>query len=267
MGYERLEGLQVTDYEYPGENNALALVKKIPVLDQVMAAYLKYISQLYMVPQQQGDFYRVTQNTCPQLYELYKKALTRLDMPKEYPLYIKAEYEYNAYTAGGDEPFLVLHSSMVKNLTEEELLFVIGHELGHVKSGHLIYSSMAQQIGSMITNIPFAGNWILSTGLHYALIHWRRMHEFTSDRAGVIAAGSIDAGCQGLGRLLGVTEKIPYVNFNLEDLKKQNDAFEELQEDILGKLLCTMTILEENHPFTVSRIQKLNEWQQSGEYE
>ena len=92
MGYDCLQNLCVEDYEYPGEKNAFAVLKKIPILDKVTGAYLKYISQLAIVPEQQGDFYRVTEKTCPEIYKLYKTALKRLDISEEYPLYIKAEY-------------------------------------------------------------------------------------------------------------------------------------------------------------------------------
>ena len=266
MDYTLLPSLRVEDYEYPGEKNALALVKKVPVLDQVMGAYLKYIHQIHTVPEAQGDFYRVTKETCPEIYDLYQTALNRLCIAEEYPLYIKASFDYNAYMTGGNAPYVVLHSSMVKNLSEKELLFVIGHELGHVKSGHLIYVSMVEHLNAIIANLPVAGNLIMSTGLHYLLMNWRRMHEFTADRAGVIAAGDVDSGIHALGKLLGVSENIPWVNFSVEDLKKQNDTFEEFNKDFTTKLLCALQIMESSHPWTVNRIKELDRWNTSGEY-
>jgi len=35
-------------------------------------------------------------------------------------------------------------------LDEEERLFVIAHELGHIKAGHVLYTLIARNIGSII---------------------------------------------------------------------------------------------------------------------
>ena len=190
-----------------------------------------------------------------------------MDISEEYPLYVKAQYDYNAINYGGNAPCIVLNSSLVKNYTEQELLFIIGHELGHVKSKHEIYRNMAAAIPQLIEKVPFAGKLLASAGVQYAIFHWQRMNEYSADRAGVIAAGNIEDGCNGLAKFLGVIEENPYVKFDLEDFAQQNTSFEELQEDLLGKLLCTFYIMESTHPWTISRIQKLKEWKESGEYE
>lgn len=267
MEYELLYDLRVEDYEFPGEKNAFALLKKVPVLDQLIGVYLNYMDQIMVVPEAQGDYYRVTKETCPEIYRIYQTALNRLCIAEEYPLFIKADFEYNAYVIGGKSPYVVIHSSIVKNMTDGELLFVLGHELGHVKSGHLIYSMMADQLETLLANSPALGSLVLSTGLHYLLMDWKRMHEFTADRAGVIAAGDIECSIETLGKFLGTSENIPEVHFSVKDLMKQNDTFEAYNQDILGKLFCAYQIMESTHPWTVSRIKELDRWKQSGQYE
>lgn len=267
MEYDRLAGLCTEDYVYPGEDNAFAALKKIPVLDQIAAAYLKYISQIGYLPEIQGNCYCVTKETCPEVYAVYQKALQRLDFQEEYPLYVKSSFEYNAFTSGGSAPYIVIHSSILKNMSEEELLFILGHELGHVKSGHLIYYIIATQLNSIIANVPMAGSAVLSTGIHYALVKWQRMQELTADRAGAIAAGGTDSGISCLGKLLGTSEKIPFMKFSVDDLKKQNDRFEEGNEDIVSKIYSAIQIMNSTHPWTVSRIKELDEWKSTGGYE
>lgn len=266
MEYECLKDIQVSEYEYPGEANAFALLKKIPLLNQVTGAFLKYTDQMGWLSEVQGDCFRITEKTAPEVYRIYKKALKRLDMEEEYPFYAKSEYEYNAYTAGGNAPYVVIHSSMLKNLTEEELLFVLGHELGHIKSGHLIYCTMARYINLLLSQIPMPGVDVVAAGIQFALIHWARMHEYTADRAGVLAAGSIEAGQHGLGCLLGMDTKIPGICFTIEDMLAQNASFEESNEDIWGKIVSASLIMQSTHPWTVSRIQELEKWREEGGY-
>lgn len=261
-----MKGIQVSEYEYPGENIAFSALKKIPFLDVMTGAFLKYISQMTIIPDIQGDCFRVTGETAPEIYAVYKKALECLDITEEYPFYAKSDYAYNAYTTGGSEPYVVIHSSMLKNLTEEELLFVIGHELGHVKSGHLIYYTMAQYINLLIGQIPLPGVDVAATGIQFALVHWARMHEYTADRAGALVAGSIEAGQKGLGRLLGMDEKLPGIQFQIEDMLTQNANFEESNRDVWGKIISASMIFQSTHPWTVSRIQELEKWKQDDGY-
>ena len=43
---------------------------------------------------------------------------------------------------GRDRPFVVITTGLVNLNDEEELRFVVGHELGHILSGHAVYRTM-----------------------------------------------------------------------------------------------------------------------------
>jgi len=260
-----VKGLKVSDYEYPGEQNALDLLKKIPLLDQIANGILKMNAQMYSLPEMEGDLYRVTAETCPELYSLYQTALQRLDMPEEYPLFAKCAFEYNAFASFGS-PCVVVYSSILKNFRKDELLFILGHELGHIKSGHSIYQYIAENLRMLVSQIPVVG-MEASIGLFYTLHHWYRMHECTADRAGVIAAGSTDAAMRGLGRLMGVDKRYPLVHFSPEELLRQNDSFEEENQDLVTKMICLLYIAESKHPWTVTRVKALHEWEVSGQFQ
>lgn len=262
MEYGALHGLKVRDYEYPGEDNAFALLKKVPFLDQAVSAYLKLNAQAGILPAIHGDCFRITEGTCPEVYRLYETALRRLDMPEAYPLYAKSEFEFNAFAMGG-EPFIVVHSSMLNNFRPEELQYVIGHELGHIKSGHVVYANMAMQLQALIAQVPVIGQEA-AVGLYFALHQWYRMQECTADRAGVLAAGSVDAGIRALGRLMGTDERLPLIRFTEEDILRQNDAFEEASEDFVTKVICLAQVAHSSHPWTVTRVKRLREWEESG---
>ena len=215
MKYDALPGLKVTDFEHPGEKTAMAVLRKIPLLDIVVAKYLDVNIQMSLFAEASGNYFRITEKTNPRVYNLYKLALKRLDMPAEYPLFSKLGYDYNAYTAGVDEPFVVLHSSMIANCSDEELLYVIGHELGHVKCGHTLYYNMASQLNSLLAKIGGIAT-AAAIGLQYAIMDWHRKAEFSADRAGLIAAGSIEGAYGGVLKLLGHTPNIPDVDFSID---------------------------------------------------
>ncbi len=70
---------------------------------------------------------------------------------------------------GADKPFLVLNSGIVDLMDAEELRFVIGHELGHVLSGHSVYNTMLYylvMLANRLALVPFA--WIGLKGVIWA---------------------------------------------------------------------------------------------------
>ena len=61
-------------------------------------------------------------------------------------MYVAANPFLNAATIGMNKPTIVLNSALVDLLDEEELRFVIGHELGHALSGHAVYQTLLQRL-------------------------------------------------------------------------------------------------------------------------
>lgn len=263
--YTRLPGLKVEDYEFPGEKGAFQALKKIPYIDTLMGQYLKLHLQTRVYPEIIGDCYRVTQKTCPQLFSLYQTALDRLDV-QEIPFYIKTDFEYNACLYGGAKPLLQINSSIVDNFDEEELLYVIGHELGHMKSGHAIYHNLATMFNQLLSSIPYVGMQA-AFGVHFALMMWFRMAECTADRAGVIAAGGIEPAISGLGKLMGVDQRISTVSISTSQLIQQNDSFENDNSDVVTKLMCMLELANSSHPWSVTRIKEIYNWEESGEFD
>src|SRR5207253_4158575 len=89
-----------------------------------------------------GQAVHVTPKQCHRIYKLFKEAADILDM-HEPDLFLTSNPTVNAFTFGADRPFIVLQSALVDLLDEEELMAVMGHELGHIKAGHALYRSIA----------------------------------------------------------------------------------------------------------------------------
>ena len=93
----------------------------------------------------------------------------------------------NAYASGMKKHTVTLLSPLVSMLKEEELLAVIGHEMGHIKCGHMANKTLvsylagfgAEGIGAYI---PVLGPLAMQ-GLMVPLAHWSRMAEISCDRA------------------------------------------------------------------------------------
>ncbi len=267
MNYERLAGISVSEYEYPGEKNALALIKQVPMIEQISGAFLKFITQANELPVLHGDCFRITEKTAPEVYAIYKKALRRLDMPDEYPLFAQSCFDYNAFTGGGSSPFIVVYSSALKHFSEEELLYLLGHEIGHIKSKHDIYTQMFDTFNDFIASVKIPGVNIAATGLYYVLLQWKRMHEYTADRAAALAVGSIEGAQRGELMLMGLEENMNGVHITLEDILSQEASFEKGNKDLIGKVVSAYHTMNATHPWGVRRIQALEDWKNSGEFD
>lgn len=260
-------GLKSSDYEYPGDREALEALRKLPIVDKIMAAYLDYQIKSGMFIETKQNCFRVTQQTYPRLYQLYQTCLDRLNMDKEPRLYLNLTYDYNAYATGANSPYIVVHSSCVNNFTDEELLALMGHELGHVKSGHVLYHSLIRFVLSMISSQLGGIASLVSVGFLYALIDWDRKSEYTADRAGMIAAGSLKPSIDLMTRLMGREPNQKYVTASVDDMMKQHSSFEITKNDPLGKLIYIANTVNQQHPWAVQRIKALNEWEKTEDYQ
>ena len=66
------------------------------------------------------------------------------------PLYLDSDPRIAAYANGVNRPYITVSYGAIERLEKDELLFVLGHELGHIKSGHVLYYFLAQNFKLII---------------------------------------------------------------------------------------------------------------------
>src|ERR1035441_1853830 len=107
-------------------------------------------------------------------------------------------------TRGSDKPFIVITTGLVDLLDAEEIRFVIGHELGHVLSGHAVYRTMLFHLTMLAARMAwFAVGYIGLRVIIAGLEEWYRKSELSCDRAGVLAGQDPAAGREGLMKIAG----------------------------------------------------------------
>jgi Zn-dependent protease with chaperone function len=192
MAPVNLAGLYPQVYEHPDDAAALDALKHTAGLDLLVRKISAWGMERFLRIQLTGSYLRVTPDNFPDLWRILITARDRLALPITPGLYIQNQEESNAFTAGAEKPVIVVNSGAIDHLEEDELLFVIAHEIGHIKSGHVLYYQIASyipMIGSFLGDLTLGLGGVLSTGLQVALLHWQRTSELTADRAGLL-------GCQ-----------------------------------------------------------------------
>lgn len=246
-------------------NKKISQIISRKAFDKAMSFIENKSNQLFIRMNTLGNCVRITEKTNPRIYGLYKLALERLDMPKEYPLYCKLDFDYNAAAVGADDPFIYIHSSTVANYSDSEMLNLLGHELGHIKCGHLVYYNLANSINGILGSMGGIAT-AAAIGLQYAIMDWHRKAEYSADRAGLIAAGDIGAVLNENMNMLGRSDKIRDINFDVNEVLKQAEDFDIETSDIIGKMLYVSYTAQATHPWSILRFKQIKDWYDSGEY-
>lgn len=256
--------LDSASYEHPLDRTLLSALKKIPFIETIGGWVIDYYSKTDYLTEGRGNYFEVTEKSYPRVDKLRKIATDRLSIDFDFPIFIKREWNYNAYTTGLKSPVMVLHSSIVEDFTDDELLSIIGHEMGHRKSKHTIYHFMARNIIGLVRNFGYIGEFALQT-LIIALKEWERKSELTADRAGYIACQNKEASMNALFKLMGV----PIVhnnqgkyNFQIEDaLIQAQEHYDHLGSSKYQKFVYALLTSQIDHPWTIERISEINKWE------
>jgi Zn-dependent protease with chaperone function len=124
----------------------------------------------------------------PGLMEIVAECRRRLDVTDEVEVYVTSSPVLNAFAVGFSRPYVVvLNSALLEQLDRDELAFVVGHELAHVKFKHTTLLGLIGQLGTQSYGLP-----ILGVALRAVFLSWMRVTEHTADRAGLAACGRLD---------------------------------------------------------------------------
>jgi len=141
---------------------------------------------------------------------------------------------------------------------------VIGHELGHVLSGHAVYRTMLYILTSLAARLAwFAIGYISLKVIIAGLEEWYRKSELSCDRAGVLASQDPGAGRRALMKIAGgarISELSP------DEFLKQAQEYDAVP-DVREGFLKMLQMLGTTHPFAVVRFAELDRWVAEGEYE
>lgn len=258
-----LSGLDHTAYEHPFDQKALAALEATPGLDLVGKFITKHMVERVYNVQYTGSHLRVTKNSYPKIYEYLEDACRILDLKKVPDLYISWDYSINACTIGAENPIIILNSGLIDLCKDDEIMFIIGHECGHIKSNHMLYHMMAGIINTIIDSIP--GGTLLAGGIQFALYYWNRMSEFTADRAGLLCCQNQDAMITSFIKMAGLPLS-EFDNIKPETFILQARDFKMLDYDGMNKAIKFLSIADETHPWTVMRSAELLKWIDNGEY-
>lgn len=257
-----LKGIPYDLYEHPKDKSALNALESFPGLEPLMKLIYKHALEKFETVQVKSSNYRVTKKSSKILYKAFEECCEILDI-KQKPLLYLSEGPIGASITGIKEHLLLVNVASEALLNYDELKFLIGHELGHLKSNHMLYHFMANIFPFMAKLIPIPiVNSLLSDSLKLSLFYWRRMAELTCDRAGLLASQNIEAALSVFAKMSGLPFS-KYYDFNVNEFIERIEEYEELDESTYNKILKVVDSLDDTHPRTIERAKFLYDWYQS----
>lgn len=260
-----LKNLASSSYEHDFDRKALQTLEKTPGLDYLIKKFWELALEKQVRIIHTGSGIRVTPGSVPEVYEIFSEACSVLDIKDKPDLYISRGLDINAFATGVEKHIIVINQGTIEMLDREELLFIIGHELGHIKSKHMLYKSMASLMNTGFSMINPVAN-LLSKGIQLALMHWSRMAEYTCDRAGLLTCQNPDKAFMALIKLSGLPSKYYSPQIIPEFIAQAKEMEEFLKQSNLNKLNDFLLSYHSTHPWTVLRAAELMKWIDNDSY-
>jgi Zn-dependent protease with chaperone function len=260
----RLTGISSRAYEHPADRSALVALRKLSGFDVLLRKLFGLFNERAFRLSYLAGSVKVSERQFPHIYALVRDGSYILDLPEVPDVFVTQDPTVNAMALGKDHPFVVVTTGLVNLHDQEELRFVIGHELGHILSGHAVYRTMLLWLLQLAARIAWMPIGVLGLrAIIWGLEEWFRKSELSCDRAGLLACQDTDAAKRALMKLAGG----PYLSeLNPDAFREQAHEYDAVP-DLRDSILKVLQLQGNTHPFAVVRFAELDHWVTSGDYE
>ncbi len=254
------QALEADQYAHPLDKQSLEGIARFAPVVAVSRAIMKYWDEPMIKGQLLGGTVKVGPGQFEEIHAIVGECASILNM--EIPdVFIKHDPTFNAMTLGVERPLVILHSSVVEAFSPAELCYIIGHEMGHIKSQHGLYLSAAYLLAmgarGLMDRLFGIGSLIVVPAMH-ALQAWMRKAELTADRAGLICTQDLDLSRRALIKL-AVGSGALFERLNVDEYLRQAD---QASRDEYGKV----SEFFQTHPHIANRVRELKYFNESPVY-
>lgn len=217
-----------------------------PVVEEVLRMTKISSSDAYWRSNMEGHCLKVQQDLLPDFYALCHEVKDRLGFDEPVDFYITGDSSVNAFSLAAEdkgEPHIVnVNSGLFDLMTQDELRFVIGHELGHLINKDTALSRLVQFVFPPDSNVPVS--------LQYKIRLHNQLAELVADRYGYFATNDLNVCVTAFFKMASGL-----------DLTKLNVSIEALIADNTRRLeyfLNDKGVSRASHPVNPIRVQALN---------
>jgi len=258
-----IKGLDVSTILHPEDKSTMDTLKKIPGFKTVVDKTVGSIMEKYAAIEYSAEGINVTPNCMPSIHRQVVEACRILDMKEVPDCSTDWFYNISSFSVGEKKKRIILQSGTVDLLTPDELNFLIGHEIGHMKCGHKTYHMLTEAIYAPMASSEFE---ILMSLIKLPLLDWYRVSDFSADRIGLLCCQDINVALRTMIKMAGLPTKY-YDQIHIESFIQQAREFNTQNNGLMDNIIKYLSINAACMPWLVLRASELLKWYNSGEYQ
>lgn len=194
-GYE----LPIEAFLWRLDADAMNVLRSLGPLTQAAHAISERVGRRWFESSVNG--LRLSERQLPDVFETAIRAARIVGLSYLPEIYISGDQMWDAITLGTESSAFIVVGSVLLNFKDEELLFVLGREMGHCRAGHALWKTVMQFISGRSQKRSIMGDGLLTmlnpaklleNAIDAPLMAWARHAEITADNAGVLCVGSED---------------------------------------------------------------------------
>ena len=199
----------------------------------------------------EGHSFKVEEGTLSRYYNIFNEIKETLQFTGPVDFYITGDPSVNAFAIAsqeeGEPNIINVNSSLIQLMTDDELRFVIGHEMGHLinKNATLV----------KLINFVFPHGATVPITLQYKIRLWQQLSELVADRFGYMAMPNLNVCISAFFKMSSG------LDFNKMDMKVE--AFLEDNKKRLEYFRNDKGINFATHPINPIRVEALNQFSKS----
>src|SRR6185369_16296 len=258
-----LTGISSRAWEHPADRGALVALRELRGFDDVLKSLHALWNERAWRLQFLGNAIRVDHRQYPRVHRLLAEAAASLDVAELPELFVQQDRSINGMCIGMSKPFIVVNSGSVELLDDDELRCMLGHELGHLVSGHAVYRTMVMILTDWAVRLAWlpVGSMVLRAIVAALMERWRKA-ELSADRAGLLACQDPAASLRLAMKLAGGGDLSEVDTTAFLEQAADFDRGGDLRESLIKmRMIMGMT-----HPLPVARAAQVRRWVDSGEY-
>ena len=217
-----------------------------PVVEAVLKKIKTSGADTYWRSSMEGHSLKVQKDLLPDFYKLCHEVKEKLHFDEPVDFYITGDSSVNAFSVAAEdegEPNIVnVNSALFDLMTEDELRFVIGHELGHLINKDTKLNRLVRFVFPPEAGIPVS--------LQYKIRLHDQLAELVADRYGYMATNDLGVCVTAFFKLASGLDLVK-MNVSLEALIADNNRR-------LDYFLKDKGISRATHPVNPIRVQALN---------
>jgi Zn-dependent protease with chaperone function len=258
-----LTGISSRAWEHPADRGALTALRELRGFDDVVKAFFGMWNERAFRLAFLANAIRVDHRQYPRVYQRFTEAAATLDVAELPDLFVAQAPIINGQAIGMDKPFIVITTAAVEKFDDDELRALLGHEIGHVRSGHAVYKTIMMILTKWAANLSWLPvGAIALRAIITAMFEWWRKAELSADRAGLLAGQDPAASTRLLMKLAGGGDLSQIDTAAFLEQAAEYESGGDLRDSFLKLGMTAYS----SHPVPVARAADLRKWIDSGEY-